>query len=389
MKTSIDRVMKMMAIPGRSGEEGPIMRFIMDELAGAGLPKSAMRFDPVHRRCGIGEIGALVVKLSGATGRTREPRRLLMAHVDTVPLCVGCKPVRRGGWIRSANSATALGSDNRSGAAAVLTAAATILKDKLPHPPLTFPWTVQEEVGLRGVRHMSIAPLGKPVLAFNFDGSTPARLTIGATGAYRMMIEVQGIASHAGMHPELGASAINITALAISELHKGGWLGLVKKGNRSGTANVGVIQGGEATNVITPCVTLRAEVRSHDKRFRAVMLKQVTSAFEKAARQVRNVAGSTGKVRFDIQHDYESFRLKENDACVREAAGAVRSVIGREPELVVVNGGLDANWMTERGIPTVSLGAGGHGAHTVDEALNIKEFEQACGIALCLAGGMR
>lgn len=398
LREAVERVMRMMAIPGCSGEEGQIMRFITDELRIAGLPHSAMRFDPVHQRCGIGEVGALVVKLPGTAGRTREPRRMLMAHVDTVPLCSGCKPVirgrrgNRGQWIRSANPATALGADNRSGATAILTAALTILRNKLPHPPLIFLWTVQEEVGLRGVRHLSLAPLGRPALAFNFDGSTPLRLTIGATGGYRVKIDVEGLASHAGMHPELGVSAITVAALAIADLQRRGWLGLVKKGggrgnNRTGTANVGVIQGGKATNVVTSHVGLAAEVRSHDRQFRKTMLRHVIHAFKKAAGQVKNVAGVSGKVLFDAHLDYESFRLKPTEPCVRAAQQTIRQVTGRAAELTIINGGLDANWMSARGIPTVSLGAGGHGAHTVDETLNIREFQQACRIATRLGVG--
>mgnify|MGYP002064416744 CR=1 FL=1 len=46
-----------------------------------------------------------------------------------------------------------------------------ILQRGLPHPPLTFFWTVQEEGGLQGARLASLRPLGKPRLAFNFDGT--------------------------------------------------------------------------------------------------------------------------------------------------------------------------------------------------------------------------
>ena len=71
-------------------------------------------------------------------GTFRGPRRLLMAHLDTVPVCVGARPVRRGNRITSAAPHTGIGADDRAGVAVVLGAALEILERKLPHPPLTF-----------------------------------------------------------------------------------------------------------------------------------------------------------------------------------------------------------------------------------------------------------
>ena len=159
------------------------------------------------------------------------------------------------------------------------------------------------------------------------------------------------------------------------------------KGQRTGTSNVGVVQGGEAPNVVTPRVSLRAEVRSHNPRFRKTILNRFNGAFERAAKSVRNELGQAGKVRFESQLDYEAFRLGRREPCVVAAQCAVRSVLGKEPVLVAVDGGLDANWLTARGIPTVTIGAGQHGAHTVGETLNVTEFEQGCRIALRLATG--
>ena len=120
LKRAVAMVVKMMAIRGKSGNEGPILRFVTDALARAGLARSAMRFDRVQLRSPIeGQTGNLIVKLPGVGALKRRPRRLLMAHVDTVPICVGSRPVRRGAVIRSADPCTGLGADNRSGAAAI------------------------------------------------------------------------------------------------------------------------------------------------------------------------------------------------------------------------------------------------------------------------------
>jgi tripeptide aminopeptidase len=299
---------------------------------------------------------------------------------------VGAEPVRKGRFVKSAAKATGLGADNRAGAAAILTAATEILRRGLPHPPLTFFWPVQEEVGLFGARYVDLDLLGKPKLGFNWDGSGGDRVVIAATGAYRMQIVIEGLASHAGGAPERGVSAIAIAAKAINDLHENGWHGDVHKNGKDGTSNVGVIRGGEATNVVTDRVEVRAECRSHDPKFRRVILRAMEQAFAKAARGVRNVENKPGKATIQSRLDYESFKLDPDEPCVQAAKAALASV-GGEPELAVTNGGLDANWLTARGIPTVTLGCGQMYQHTVKEALDIPLFERACRVALRLATG--
>jgi tripeptide aminopeptidase len=380
----MELVAKMMAIPGRSGEEAEVVRFIRDQLVAAGLPEDALKSDDAHRRTIIaGQTGNIVLKFPGTI---RKPRRLLAAHLDTVPICVGSRPMRKGDKFVSESTETGLGADDRSGAAVLLATALAILRGQLAHPPLTLLWTVQEEVGLQGARHARVSALGKPRLAFNFDGGSPAKLSIGATGGYRMKIDVFGIASHAGGAPAEGVSAIAIASLAIAKLVENGWHGLVMKGRHIGTSNVGVIHGGEATNVVTNHVSIRAEARSHEPKFRERISREIVRAFERAAKTVRNTAGKRGLVRIDGSLEYEAFRLTPDEPCVAAAAAAVRAE-GRDPELAVSNGGLDANWLTAHGIPTVTLGCGQRNIHTVAEELDIPDFQLARRIALRLATG--
>jgi tripeptide aminopeptidase len=182
-------------------------------------------------------------------------------------------------------------------------------------------------------------------------------------------------------------SAIAIASLAIADLVHNGWHGLVDKREGQGTSNVGVIAGGEATNVVTDYIMLRAEARSHDPKFRTRFVREIEQAFERAARVVRNTAGECGRVSFDGRLDYEAFRLARNEPCVAAAATAVAAE-GFEPELAVTNGGLDANWLTAHGFPTVTLGCGQHGIHSVEETLDIDEYQAARRIALRLATGV-
>ena len=120
---------------------------------------SELRDDGANRRTPLGgQVGNLVLKLPGTI---RGPRRMLSAHIDTVPVCLGSRPVRKGGRVVSADKSTGLGADDRSGTAVLLSTVLAIVRGKLPHPPLTILWTVQEEVGLFGARHVKKSLLGE------------------------------------------------------------------------------------------------------------------------------------------------------------------------------------------------------------------------------------
>lgn len=379
---ALQLVTDLMSIPGKSGEEGQIAAEIVKRLTQAGLPEKQISFDTAHKKSPIkGETGNLIVKLPGTVSG---PRRLLMAHMDTVPLCVGAVPVKKGNLIHSKSNQTALGADDRAGCAVILNALLTILEHDLPHPPLTFCWMVQEEIGLVGVRNLTTSKLGKPQMCFNWDGKLADMVCIGATGDSGMLIHISGIASHAGAHPELGVSAAVIAGKAIEDLVENGWHGLVVKGKESGSSNIGVLSGGAATNVVMPELTIKAEARSHNPQFRQKILNEFRKAFQNSAKTTKNSAGKRGTISFESHLKYDSFRLSEDEPAVQTASQAIQK-LGGAPDLTIGNGGLDANWMTAHGFPTVTLGCGQQDIHTTDETLMIKEYLKACEIGLLLA----
>lgn len=380
--TAVQRVMELMAIPGDSGREADVADYLIGHLRAAGAKASWISSDQVQKRTPLqGNTGNLVCVLPGTV---RGPRRLLMAHMDTVPICVGSKPVRKGNKMISANPSSGLGADNRAGCAVTLIAASEILGRGLDHPPLTFLWTVQEEIGLHGARLLAKGSLKSPKLCFNWDGGAANKLTIGATGGYRMEIRITGLASHAGGAPEAGVSAIAIAGLAIADLQRRGWHGAIKKRGRLGTSNIGVIQGGAATNVVCDEVILRAEARSHDPVFREEIVNEIEAAFSQAATRVTNQEGVNGQVKFRGNLDYEAFKISQDHPCVKAGIQAV-SQAGLEPEFAVANGGLDANWLSARGLPTVSFGCGQVNQHMKTEELMVDEYLKACQIAMTLA----
>src|SRR5262249_15249906 len=128
----------------------------------------------------------------------------------------------------------------------------------------------------------------------------------------------------------------------------------------------------------------RGEARSHKASFVREITAAFRDAFRAAAKQVSDHRGRTAKVRFAKRLDYYPFRLKADSPVVRHALAAAKRA-GWTAKLRVTNGGLDANWMVRHGIPTVTFGAGQHNAHTVEESVNLAEFEEGCRLALALA----
>lgn len=381
-KHATDILLRVLDCPGISCEEAAIADVVQEILLEAGVEKSQIAFDSAHKKTPKpGQIGNMIVKLPGRVKEGKLPPRIMLsAHLDTVPICAGCQPVKKGTKIVSKNPETGLGGDDRAGVATILLAALDALKSKEDYPPITLCFFVQEEIGLQGSRNMTVSKFGRPAMAFNFDGGNPYKLTIGATGGERMHIELTGLPAHAGLAPEEGASAIEAAGIAIGNLKKKGWLGSVRKQRKSGTSNIGTIHGGVATNVVAENVAVDAEARSHDSEFRDAIASEIESAFIDAAGKVVSSAGVAVKVDVVRRVDYDSFKLDEDSLPVELARAAIEK-LDVKAETTVSNGGVDANWIVKHGIPTVTLGCGQRNVHTKGEWLHLPDFYAACEIA--------
>ena len=216
-----------------------------------------------------------------------------MAHMDTVPLCVGSKPVVKGKFVQSAKPHTGLGADDRAGFAVVLSAALRFCASGC---------RIRRSCSFGRCRRRSACTVpGMRTWRCSGSRSWPStgtaarreKLTIGATGALpHSEITIHGIASHAGGAPEQGVSAITIAGLAIADLSRNGWLGDVRRGHRSRHQQYRHNSGGAATNVVTDRVEIKAEARSHDPTFRRQIREAIEQAFRNAAGEVRNITGA-------------------------------------------------------------------------------------------------
>ena len=380
-------LMRLLSVEGVTGHEAKIAAEVSAALQEVGVPASAIRFDTVNQRIPVPtETGNLIVELAG----TRPgPRLLFSSHLDTVPLCAGAKPRREGDRIVS-DGTTALGGDARSGCAVMVTLAQTLIKNRLPHPPITLLFTVREESGLHGSRELDPADLGRAVMCINIDGQSPADLLIGAVGQENWEVEIKGKASHAGVAPEKGISATIVGALALVEARRQGWFGKVTKPNGSGTSNIGIFGGsdgrsaGDATNVVTDYAHLRGEARSPTSAFAAEIAEGYRAAFAKAAAEVTDHEGDRADVAFTHKPSYPPFKLAEDSPVVKRATKGLK-MLGLEPNYVFSNGGLDANWLDKHGVPTITIGSGQAEIHTIKEYVNLPQYAEGCRIAVLMA----
>jgi len=387
VKSAEELLMKFLAVEGVTGQEKAIAESVSESLQKIGVPASAIRFDTVNERIPFPtETGNLIVTLPGTRP---SPRLLFSTHLDTVPLCAGAKPIRKGDRIVTDGS-TALGGDNRTGCAVLVAMVETLLKHKLPHPPLTLLFTVREESGLHGARELDPADLGGATMCFNVDSRLASELIVGAVGQENWDVEIKGKASHAGVAPEKGISATLVGAIGLTEAQRSGWFGKVVKSDGNGTSNVGIFGGkegkpaGDATNVVTDYVHIKGEARSPQAEFAAAICKGFRESFAKAQTEVKDAGGATAEVKFESKASYPPFTLAEDSPAVRHAKRAVE-LIGLKPTTLFSNGGLDANWLDKHGVPTVTIGAGQYEIHTVKEYVDLPEFAQGCRLAVALA----
>ncbi|QBG46213.1 M20/M25/M40 family metallo-hydrolase [Verrucomicrobia bacterium S94] len=378
---AMEHLMDLLAVEGPTGQETEVVKAITEKLLAAGCRKAWIKTDDAHKRLGDGfETGNLIVKLPGTANA---PRIMFSAHMDTVPLCKGSVPVVKGNRI-VAKGNTGLGGDDRSGCAAIVTLCETLLKNRLPHPPTTFLFPIAEENGLHGSRMVRFSDLGEPEMGFNLDGQFPNEIVIGAMSAVRWTAEITGISTHAGLEPEKGISAGLIASKAIARIAEKGYFGRIVKGSRTGTSNLGTIQGGEANNQVMDRCILTGECRSHSPAFLKQIISVYRENFEKAAESVTNEQGKCGRIKWSVLSDYNAFKLKKSEPCVQIASQAVKQA-GLEPQPLIMDAGLDANNFNEKGLPTVTLGTGSHKFHQVEEYVDIQEYLSVCNVLLQIA----
>src|ERR671916_2331625 len=231
---------------------------------------------------------------------------MMSAHMDTVVPGEGVKPIVEGDIIRS-DGTTVLGGDDKSGCAVIIETIRCLQEQNIPHAPIEAVFSICEEVGLLGAKHVDVSRLNSKY-GLVFDSDDPGFLFTKGPSANHMEWKIYGLESHAGVAPEQGISAIKIAAEAISGMKLG-------RIDDETTANVGVIEGGKATNIITNYVLLRGEARSHSDDKLEAQTRHMTECFERAAAKYEvTVEGVTtrGRVETHVSREYWAMDVPES-----------------------------------------------------------------------------
>jgi len=320
-----------------------------------------------------GDTGNLIALFDGTVPDA--PPILLAAHMDTVVPGEGVKPILEGDVIRT-DGTTVLGGDDKSGVA-IICEILRVLRDRgIPHGPIDAVFTICEEKGLLGAKHLDLSRL-RARSGVVLDSDSPGFLFTRAPGSNGVLVRVHGVEAHAGMAPEKGLSAIQIAAEAIAGMKLG-------RIDDETTANLGLIEGGSAINIIPNLVEIRGEVRSHDERKLAAETEHIRARF--AAAVERNAVAVEGKVRrarleFHAERAYESMNVPDDSAIVQLVLAAGRS-LGHSVTVTGMGGGCDANILNRRGLQVANLGTGMREIHTVHEWLDVNDMVLSADVLL-------
>ena len=298
------------------------------------------------------------------------PHVALGAHLDTVVPTDDIDPFLDAEGVFRNRCRTILGADDKAAVAALVHATELLVTSGADFPTYELLFTVSEEIGLVGAKHLEERVLASPFAAV-FDSSGPVGgITVKAPSHETFKATFRGRAAHAGVEPERGRSAIQAAAKAIAAMHLG-------RIDAETSANIGMIGGGVGTNIVPDLCEIQGECRSHDDEKLAGVAAAMVDAMQMGAAQVGV------DVEIALVHEYRAFELTGRSPVVRLSKAALAE-LGLEPRLLTGGGGSDANILNARGLPTVNLTAGMTEVHSPEEHVSLDDLERLCALVLRL-----
>ncbi len=204
--------------------------------------------------------------------------------------------------------------------------------------------------------------------------ASSGRVKTGRKGTGMYTVEAHGVAAHAGLEPEKGASAILEMARQIERLHA------MNEGAGGITVTVGLVQGGTRSNVVP--AEAHAEV---DVRF---------STMEEARRietSILNLQPFDERVRLTVRGDVNRPPLERTRGTVAlyEHARRIAQALGYELGEAQVGGASDGNFAAALGVPVLDgLGIDGDGAHATHEHILIDDIARRGALVAALIASL-
>ncbi len=313
----------------------------------------------------------LIIKIAGNNPRAK--KILLCSHLDTVVPGNNVKPVVYGDTITSDGS-TVLGGDCKSGIAIIIEVIRTLKEAEIPHGDIELLFTVAEEVGLLGAKHLDYSLIDAK-LCYALDTSGVMTLVHKAPSANDITFKIFGKAAHAGLEPEKGVNALKIAAQAISMMQLG-------RIDHETTTNIGTVSGGKATNIVPDYVELRGEARSHSSEKLKAQTDSMRKAVERAVADAKSeINAELPRYEAEIELEYEHFDIDEDEQLITLAKRAATEM-GKELNVLPGGGGSDANIFNEHGIKSVILSTGMDKVHTMEERIDVNDMVENANLLL-------
>ena len=315
-----------------------------------------------------GDTGNLIARFKGS--RADAVPLLLNAHMDTVQPGEGVNVLFSDGTFTSDGS-TILGADDKSALAVIIEAIRTLQENGLPCGPLELVVTICEEVGLLGAKNLDYSMI-KARYGYSLDATDTEGIVTRAPAANHIEFKVHGRDAHAGASPEKGINAIHLASGAISETRLG-------RIDEETTANIGIIEGGKATNIVPSLVTMAGEVRSHSTKKLEQETQKIIQGFERQISKYKEAFPSDDglpRLEVEVRQDFSILKIPDDHPVVALAKEAA-SVLGRKMEIKTSGGGSDSNIFSGHGIVTGILGTGMKDMHTVRESIRLDDMVKA------------
>ena len=368
-KRLIQTFLELVQIDSESFHEKNIQEFLAARLKKLGC---RVTVDKAGKKYDTNAQGNILAFLPG-TVKSRPV--VLSAHMDTVVPGRSVKPVVKKDRI-SSDGSTILGADDKAGIAIILEVLQVLQEQKLPHPPVEALFTLTEENGMQGAKNLDYKKIkGREGLIL--DNEEVSELLVQGPAVNTIEVWVKGLASHAGVCPEKGISALEVAAYALSMMK----LGRIDKET---VANFGIVQGGKATNIVMDELYLKGEARSLSNAKLAKQTAHMKACFEKAAKRfTKKIDGKVYKpeVKFVPFQRYPAVNVSKAHPMVKAVLAAAKEQ-GVCMRAVASGGGCDANILSGFGFTLPNLGVGCRDCHTLKESLILKEFFQAFAITL-------
>jgi len=312
-----------------------------------------------------GDTGNLIAHFRGTAPGT--PPLLLSAHMDTVVPGEGIVPVLDGDILRT-DGRTVLGGDDKSGVAIICEVLRVVKENQIRCSDIDVVFTICEEAGLIGAKCLDVNRL-RARTGLVLDSDSVGFLFTKAPAANRMEFRVRGLEAHAGVCPEKGISAIKVAAEGIARMRLG-------RIDHETTANIGVIEGGMAVNIVPNSVVVRGEARSHsEEKLERQTQHMLECLKEAAAGHLLEVEGKhfQAHVEAQIDRDYDRMHVPDDSAIVRLVQAAAKN-LRVDLKTLATGGGCDANVLNRKGLEVANLSTGMREIHTVNEWLDLKDL---------------